>query len=181
MLKIFTTQLTGHFNRIADQEEYQTEDAARLLAQAAVGAGSIYLHGFDELSAILAEALSSSEPFPFAKPLFKEDGSMAEVTEADRVLIFSRFSNDEAALTLAKDLAEKEILFAAVSALVKDSAESLEQFADVHIDSKLKKPLIPAEDGSRYGFPAIMTSLYVYYALRFVLVEILQEYEEDGV
>ncbi|MFY4775270.1 DUF2529 domain-containing protein [Metabacillus sp. RGM 3146] len=179
MLKIFTTQLTGHFNRIAQQEELTIEDGARLLAQAAVGDGTIYLHGFDELKAVLAEALLSQEPIPNGKPLFNEEGKMAELTDADRILIFSRFSNDKKALSLAKKLQTKQIPFVAVSAFMKEAEENTSDYADVYIDSKLKKPLIPAEDGSRYGFPAIMTALYAYYALRLTLKEILDEYDED--
>ena len=34
MLKMFTTQLSGLFNRIFDKEELSIEDGARLLAQA---------------------------------------------------------------------------------------------------------------------------------------------------
>ncbi|MCT6830342.1 MAG: DUF2529 domain-containing protein, partial [Bacillus velezensis] len=32
------------------------------------------------------------------------------------------------------------------------------------------------EDGTRYGFPSLMTGLYVYHALSFTLKEMMQEY-----
>ncbi|RBN40554.1 DUF2529 domain-containing protein, partial [Priestia megaterium] len=33
------------------------------------------------------------------------------------------------------------------------------------------------EDGSRFGFPAMMVALYAYYGLTFTLKEIVEEYE----
>lgn len=76
---------------------------------------------------------------------------------------------------LAKELYEKGAGVVCVSPAAKDSA-GIEQYCDVHIDSKLKMPLVPDEEGTRYGFPSLMTALYVYHALSFTLKEILQEY-----
>ncbi|WP_338778892.1 DUF2529 domain-containing protein [Metabacillus sp. FJAT-52054] len=177
MLKIFSTQLAGQFQRIQSQEEFSIEDGARLLAQACAGDGTIYIHGFSELSGIVSEASQSLEPFPNAKPLFREDGEMEAVLPSDRVLLFTRLSSDHDAIELARQLQEAGVETVGVSALNGDSG--LETAVDIHIDSKLKKPMIPAEDGSRYGFPAIMTGLFVYYALRFTIEEILSEYLED--
>lgn len=176
MMKIFMTQLNGHFNRIHEQEEPAIEDGARLLAQAAVGSGTIYIHGFDELGGMIGEAVLSSEPLPSAKPLFLADGSMNKLTDADRVLLFTHRSNDPKAIELAEVLCEIGAGTVGVSCFMKDEA-GLDEFVDVHIDSKLKKGLIPDEDGSRYGYPALMTSLFVYYALSFTLKEIISEYE----
>lgn len=177
MLKIFSTQLSGQFQRIQTQEEFSIEDGARLLAQACAGDGIVYIHGFRELSGIVMEAMDSAEPFPKAKPLFNESGEMAAVLPADRVLFFTRLSSDQEAIRLARILQDEGVQTVGVSAL--DGEPGLEGIVDVHIDSKLKKPMIPAEDGSRYGFPALMTGLFVYYALRFTIEEILSEYEEE--
>ncbi|MEK3806852.1 DUF2529 domain-containing protein [Metabacillus sp. SLBN-84] len=177
MMKIFSTQLTGHFSRIHEQEEEAIEDGARLLAQAAVGSGTIYVHGFGELEGITLEATAGSNPLPGAKPLFLTDGTMNALTDADRVLLFSHRSNDKEAVELAKKLREDMIGTAAVSCYMKEEPGGLEELADVHIDSKLKKALIPDEDGSRYGYPALMTSLFAYYALSFTIKEMVSEYE----
>lgn len=177
MMKIFMTQLNGHFSRIHEQEESAIEDGARLLAQAAVGSGTIYIHGFDELGGITGEAVLSAEPLPGAKPLFLEDGSMNKLTDADRVLLFTHRSNDLKAIELVLKLQEIGAGTVGVSCLMKDEDESIDELVDVHIDSKLKKGLIPDEDGSRFGYPALMTSLFAYYALSFTLKEILSEYE----
>lgn len=77
------------------------EDSARLLAQALVGDGFIYLHGTNEMEGVVAEALFGAEPMKQAKRLF-ENGKEAEVTSADRVLLISRFSTDEAVVEIAK-------------------------------------------------------------------------------
>ncbi len=179
MMKIFMTQLNGHFNRIQEQEELAIEDGARLLAQAAVGSGTIYIHGYGELRGIVDEAILSSEPLSSAKPLFSEDGTINKLTDADRVLLITHRSNDQEAIELAEKLRELGIGTVGVSCFLKDEKNRLDELVDVHIDSKLKKGLIPDEDGSRYGYPALMTSLFVYYALSFTLKEILSEYEEE--
>lgn len=175
MLKIFTTQLIGYFNRILEQEEFPIEDGARLLAQAAIGEGSIYIYGADEMAGILDEALNGPEPFPFAKALKELD----HVTNTDRVLLFSRFSTDEKAVEIAKKLSAKGVQIVGVSAASQEEdRDTLLHFVDIHIDTKLKKPFIPADDGSRIGFPTLMISLYIYHCLSFTLKEILSEYDE---
>ena len=174
MQKIFTTQLIGYFQRIQEKEQEHMEDGARLLAQAAIGEGAIYVKGFQELIGIDIQLEKSREPFPSAKRL--ED--LNEITTVDRVLLFTPFSTDEAAIQLAKDLGKKGVPIVGVSAVI-EGEESLEQHVDVHVDSTLKKPIIPTEDGHRIGFPVLMTSLYVYYSLFFIMQEILEEYGES--
>ncbi|KJL03577.1 MULTISPECIES: DUF2529 family protein [Priestia] len=176
MLKIFTTQLSGFFKRIEEQEEFQFEDAARILAQASVGEGFIYIYGVEEMHAITLEALSSAEPLSQTKalPLHELD----QLTSVDRVLLVSRFSTDHKAVEIAERLKKRDIPFVSIAAVPKEIAEpSLTALADAHIDTKLLKPLIPGEDGSRFGFPAMMVALYAYYGLIFTLKEIVEEYE----
>ncbi|OIK16085.1 hypothetical protein BIV60_06360 [Bacillus sp. MUM 116] len=173
MLKMFTTQLTGLFKRIDEKEEFSFEDGARLLAQAPVGDGTIYLAGFREMKAVEFEALEGAEPFKVAKVL----SDLSLLTEADRVLIFTRTSVDSEAVSLAYELQEKGIPFVAVSS-VGDEAGPLVELADVHIDLRLKKGLLPDEFGGRYGYPSSMAGLFVYFGLKFTIEEILGEYEE---
>lgn len=85
------------------------EDSARLLAQALVGDGFIYLHGTNEMEGVVAEALFGAEPMKQAKRLF-ENGKEAEVTSADRVLLISRFSTDEAVVEIAKNYKKRDTL-----------------------------------------------------------------------
>ncbi len=175
MLKIFSTQLSGYFTRISQKEEMNIEDSARLLAQALVGDGIVYLHGTKEMEGVVSEALHGAEPLKQAKRLI-ENGNQAEVTSADRVLLISRFSTDENIISLAKGLQEEGHSIVGISA-IQNSEISLEQFTDVHIDTKLLKGLIPDDEGNRYGFPSLILSLFAYHGLKFTIDEIINEYE----
>lgn len=172
MLKMFSTQLSGLFKKIQEQNEFELEDGARLLAQAAVGDGAIYIYGVAEMAAVSAEATEGAEPLPFVK---KWNG-VEKVTSADRVILFSRFSNDAEAIQLAGRLGERGIPFVAVCTVVDDAAENVGELADVVIDLKLSKGLLPSETGNRVGFPTAMAGLFVYYALKFTLEEILEDF-----
>lgn len=177
MLKMFTTQLTGLFKRVAEKEEFSFEDGARLLAQAPVGDGKIYLFCTEEMMAVESEAFSGAEPAAWASIYTAETVDM--IGDADRALIFTRNSDDKAALELAAQLLEKGIPFVAVSTVVASSEDgNLAELADVHIDLGLKKGLIPDDFGNRYGYPSSMMALFVYFGLKFTIDEILAEYEE---
>ncbi|QOR66538.1 DUF2529 domain-containing protein [Cytobacillus suaedae] len=180
MIKIFTTQLQGLFTKIQEKEQMAIEDGARLLAQAAIGEGTIYIHGFAEMEAVTLEATIGQEPMISAARLIDDTKQIAEVSPVDRVLLVSRFSTDEDAIKLAQELSSKGIEIVAISALVPNSeGPSLDKIVDIHIDSKLIKPLIPDEDGTRFGFPSIITALYAYYGLSFSIKEMVEEYLEE--
>jgi hypothetical protein len=168
LLKMFTTQLTGLFKRIADKEEFSFEDGARLLAQAPVGDGTIYLFSTREMKAVEIEALESAEPLRFAKSLV----DVNSLTEADRVLMFTRYATDAAALELAAQLRAMQIPFVTVSTFSDE-----EELGDIQINLALKQGLLPDDSGNRYGYPASMAALYVYYGLKFTIDEIFAEYE----
>ncbi|MEH7352199.1 DUF2529 domain-containing protein [Neobacillus drentensis] len=177
MLKMFTTQLTGVFKKINEKEEFSFEDGARLLAQAPVGDGSIYIFGTKEMKAVEYEALEGAEPFKGAKVL--TSAGVDELSGSDRVLIFTRTSFDKDALALAVQLREKRVPFVAVTTVMEpDADDDLVEFADVHIDLRLTKGLLPDDFGNRYGYPSSMAALFVYYGLKFIIDEMLAEYEE---
>ncbi|WHY89155.1 DUF2529 domain-containing protein [Neobacillus novalis] len=173
MLKMFTTQLTGLFKRIEEKAEFSFEDGARLLAQAPVGDGVIYIFGTKEMKAVELEALEGAEPFKGVHLLTE-----AELSDADRVLIFSRTSADEDAVAVGAELQEKGIPFVAVSTVIESAGADLAEMADVHIDLRLTRGLLPDDFGNRYGYPSSIAALYVYYGLKFTIDEILAEYEE---
>ena len=175
MLKIFSTQLSGYFTKISQKEEMNIEDSARLLAQALVGDGIVYLHGTQEMEGVVLEALHGAESLKQAKRLI-ENGNQADVTSADRVLLISRFSTDEDIISLAKKLQEEGHSIVGISA-IQNGDVSLEQFTDVHIDTKLLKGLIPDDEGNRYGFPSLILSLFAYHGLKFTIDEMINEYE----
>ncbi|KWW20943.1 MULTISPECIES: DUF2529 domain-containing protein [Peribacillus] len=175
MLKIFSTQLSGIFKKMMDNEAFEMEDAGRLLAQAAVGDGSIFIQGFGEMQGVTAEAMDGAEPFPKAKRY--EHGET--ISREDRFLIFSRKSDDSEALKLAKALKEKDIPFVAVSTSAATDEDSLTELADVHIDLRIHRGLIPDEAGNRYGYPTLIAALFAYYGIKFTLEEIIQEYQNE--
>lgn len=171
MLKMFTTQLTGLFQRIADKEAEQIEDGARLLAQAVIGEGRIYIKGFQEMKAVEAEAIAGADAFSCCQPF----DSAGEITESDRVLLVSRFAHDPEALAAAAALEEQGIPFVAVAGLISEEEHSLHETADVFINTKLTKGLLPDENGGRTGFPSSLAALYIYFSLKLTIDEILQE------
>ena len=173
MLKMFSTQLTGLFNRLQEKEEFPIEDGARLLAQAAAGEGTVYIFGTKEMQAVALEAVYGEEPLQSAAILTKD----VELEAADRVLLVSRYADDEEAVEAARGLQEQGIPFVAIST-VRDQqeAESLDSMADVHIDLRLKKGLLPDEMGNRVGYPTSIVALYLYFGLKFTIEEILEEY-----
>ncbi|MFK2825635.1 DUF2529 domain-containing protein [Bacillus sp. B190/17] len=171
MLKMFTTQLNGLFQRIADKEGDSIEDGARLLAQAIVGEGHIYIQGFGEMKAVEAEALAGAEPFTRCQRLDTAD----TLTASDRVLLVSRFAHDSEALAAASILQEKDIPFVAAAGLVQTEEDALDALADVFIDTKLIKGLLPDETGGRTGFPSSLAALYIYFLLKLTIDEILRD------
>lgn len=173
MLKMFSTQLSGLFKKIQEQEEFSFEDGARLLAQAAVGDGNIYIFGEKEMEAVISEALYSAEPF---EKIRRWDGKEENLTNADRVMIFSRYSHDDAAVRAGKWLLERGVPFIAVSTHDTTDSESLVHLADVHMNLHLKRALLPDDEGNRFGYPASMAALFVYYGLKFTLEDILEDY-----
>ncbi|WP_100401471.1 DUF2529 family protein [Bacillus sp. FJAT-42315] len=169
MLKMFSTQLNGLLQRIADKEAEQIEDGARLLAQAAIGDGTIFIKGFNEMKAVEAEAVFGAEPLVHATPL----SSIDEVTETDRLLLVSRFADDEEVLMIAKEFQKKNIPFIAIAGARSTENESLENSADIFIDTKLLKGLLPNEQGERTAFPSSIAALYIFFLLKLTIDEIL--------
>ncbi|ONK24993.1 hypothetical protein BLX87_02135 [Bacillus sp. VT-16-64] len=173
MLKMLSTQLIGVFSSVREKEEFPLEDGARLLAQAAVGEGSIFIKGYGEMEGVVMNALNGPEPMKKTKKLEQS----SQLSHTDRVIVFTRLSDDQDALSLGKTLAEKGIPFVSVAGTVKDGAECLSQLADIHINTHVIKPILPAEDGSRVCIPSLMSALYIYYGLKFNIDDMLEEYK----
>lgn len=174
MLKMFSTQLMGVFNRLQSQEDMMMEDSARLLAQAVVGDGKIFIFATQEMKAVAFEATESGEPL---KNSWIWTDNQQDLSETDRFIIVTRYSTDEEAVEIGKQLTAKGIPFVAISTHLSNGQENLVDLADVHMDLKLVKGLLPDEDGNRFGYPASMAALFVYYGIKFIMDEILSEYE----
>lgn len=177
MLKMLTTQLTGLFKKIADQEEFALEDGARLLAQAPAGDGTIYLFATGEMKAVVAEATEGAETLVAVHVL--TDSLVDSLTSADRVLLFTRYNVDREALELAKRLKVKNIPFVSVSAISEHSLDvDLLDLSPVHIQLQLKAGLLPDEQGERHLLPFSMAALFVYHILALTVDEILKEFQQ---
>ncbi|WP_253718592.1 DUF2529 family protein [Weizmannia acidilactici] len=174
MLKMFSTQCAGIFQKIQQSEEYALEDGARLLAQAAVGEGNIYIKGWKEMQAVEVLALEGPEPLWCAKKLEK----LEELIDADRVLLLTRFSNDKEAAEMAKQLNDSGIPFIAVAGKTETDGEDLESLSDVFIQTHVARGLIPGENGGRVGFADTMAATFIYYGLQFAIDEMMADYED---
>ena len=171
MSKIFSTQLSGLFNKVAE-DEFLIEDVARLLAQAAVGDGHIYIHGTDEMMGILPQAMDGIDRMPSCKPL---SGHWDEISPMDRILLFSRNSDDPEALEIARRLKDGDIPFASVSMIKNADSDGVQHLADLHIALPLKRGLVPTDTGDRTGFPTLLLALYTYHLILLTLTELLEE------
>ncbi|WP_078556182.1 DUF2529 family protein [Bacillus alkalicellulosilyticus] len=167
MLQIFHTQLVGLLQNIKKQEE-KIEECARLLAQAIVGEGRIYIHGTGSLGSLPANIMNSTDLIPTLDTY----SSMEDVSTHDRVLLFSSQSDEEEVKHLIASLDEKNIPYVWVCAL-----KNGEQEMDLLINTGLLSGLVPDEDGTRTGFPDSLVSMYVYHALFLTVKDILADYE----
>ncbi|WP_332628639.1 DUF2529 family protein [Halalkalibacter flavus] len=173
MKKIFTTQLVGLFNKV---DEFLLEDAARLLSQALVGDGNIYIHGKDEMAAVSAEALYGKESLSRVSPLF-EEGRMVELDPADRVFLLSRESDDEEMVTIAEQISEQNISVVGLSATHSNKRNKWTDLVDIHLDLDVTQSLVPTDTGERIGYPSSLLALYTYFCLYLLISEILSEIE----
>ncbi|WP_054705753.1 DUF2529 family protein [Bacillus sp. JCM 19041] len=90
MHKIYTTQLFGLFKKMNEKQEDLLEDAGRLLAQAIVTQGTIYVKGFDQLRALEEAATGGYDALPQAEILDQQDTG-----PEDRVLLFAPDATDD--------------------------------------------------------------------------------------
>jgi hypothetical protein len=177
MLKMFSTQLQGIFKKIEEKEDFSIEEGARLLSQALIGDGKVFIYGLEELKAVELTAMLGPEKLQGVQP-YIHNGKKATIQPLDRVLIIAQFSNDSTALATIKALRYQNIPTVVVSSIVNEAEEGLHKLADVHINSHLTRGLIPDDDGNRYGLPTAIVALYAYYGLMFTIKEIIAEYEE---
>ena len=177
MSKILTTQLTGLFQRIQQSEEEPIEETARLLAQAAIGQGTIYFAAFGEMEAVAIHAELGANPF--AK--FARYTDEVELLPADRLIIFTQHATDEQALKLAQKLHDNFIPFAAVASEVAETGNKLSELAYTYISLKVRGGILPhpTKLGERIVFPHLMAALYIYEAIKMEFDEMLVDDDED--
>lgn len=173
MINVFTKILTKRFTRIVEEQEFEIEDAARLLAQALVSDGKIYIYGEKEMDAIAKEAATGHDSLPNAVHM-SDINDVNKLTEFDRLLIVSRLSTDEHALELAKRARELGVPAVAISAVVADK-EGLQDLVEVQMDTTLVQPILPEESGEFFAFPSVMMAFFAYYGIFITLREIMED------
>ncbi|MDJ1112024.1 DUF2529 domain-containing protein [Macrococcus sp. S115] len=166
MFKIFNTQLNGIFKKI-EAQEVEIDIAARLLAQAVVGQGKIYVKGFGDLKHFEDFAVESKER------LFDSEKFITEslIDHTDRILVMSD-TYDEDCHEFITMLKEKDIDFVLVCN--KDERIDVMNF----IDLSTPRALVPTENFSRIITPHMMAMNFIYYGIYNVMYEMLVEEEE---
>lgn len=171
MLKILSTQYRYFLNKIEEDQEL-FEDAARLLCQALIGEGDVYIYGKEEMDAVVREALYGQDRHEKIKRLVDDK----PLHHADRALLFVRSPSDEDAIALAKRLYERYVPFAVVTTKKADD-HPLESLSDVYIHLGVRGGIIPTESGKRIGHLDTALALYTYICIRCLIDDILSEYE----
>lgn len=161
-MKMLSTQLAGLMQRLAKQEE-AVEDTARVLAQAAVGEGTIFLAAFGEMKAVAETALRGAEPLASCAE-WQPDSIL---TSADRVWILAP---DDEGDELAGRLSDAAIPFAMLSGVPRDGG-----LADAYISLSITKGLLPTDEGGRTVVPYAIGALFVYHAVKLIIDEMLME------
>ncbi|MCE4957573.1 DUF2529 family protein [Macrococcoides caseolyticum] len=163
MLKILGTQLNGIFKKI-DMQETELDIAGRLLAQAVVGEGKIYVKGFGDLKHFESFVVNGKEN------LFDVDFYISDalVDKTDRVLVMSDVY-DECTVEFVDSLESRDIDYVLVCNRHDDIT------AMNFIDLSTPRALVPTEDFSRIITPHVMAMNYIYYAIYSVMHEMLVE------
>lgn len=170
-MKILTTQLTGLLQRVSEHNEESFEETARLLAQATVGEGRVFIAGFDELLSVVTTAVNGVEPLKGAQA-YEPDIAL---TSADRVWLFTRSVHDDDALSLAKRLDREGVPFAAFAAEKPTETYELLTYAHTYIWTGLTRGLLPGELGNRIVQPHAFAGLFVLEAVKLIYDEILED------
>ncbi|UJS27568.1 DUF2529 domain-containing protein [Macrococcoides canis] len=166
MFKIFNTQLNSIFKKI-DVQASEIDIAGRLLAQAVVGQGKIYVKGFGDLKHFEDFAVESKEELFGAEKFITE----SIIDKTDRLLVMSD-TYDEDTEEFINMLNSKDIDYV----LVCNKNEKID--AMNYIDLSTPRALVPTEDFSRIITPHLMAMNYIYYGIYNVMYEMLVEEDE---
>lgn len=178
MFKMLTTQLTGLYQRVLQTEEDNIEDAARLLAQAAIGEGNVYFACYGELQAVEDNAFLSAAPF--TKLVRYTDD--VELTDADRVCIFTPTADHPEAIALAEYCNDNFIPFAVVASEKASDDNVLSDLAYVYISLKVRGGLLPhpTDLSKRVVMPHLLAALFVYEAMKLSYDEMVDGDDDFG-
>ena len=158
-MKILSTQLSDLFQRIAMHEEV-IDDMARLLAQAAISEGTIFLAAFDEMKAVTIVVLEETETLSSMKEWTPE----SILTSVDRVFILAKKDEGD---ELAGRLSDAAISFAMLCAESKKT-DVPEVFLSLDIEATIGTH-------NRNTAARVMAALFVYQSIELKMDKMLSE------
>lgn len=173
MSKMLLTQLNGVFQKILADEE-MIEETARLLAQASIGQGKIYIACFGNLKPIELQVSIDNE---FSNIAIWNDN--VSIEDVDRVWIFTDSNTNEQAIKLAKELYEQFIPFSVVAPEKASESNELSELGYTYISMNIRGGILPhpTKLGERIITPFLMAALFIYESTKLHYIEIMEDYE----
>jgi len=169
MLKILATQFNGKLQTLAKQED-ELFDVVRLLAQALVGEGKVYVHAFGELEGLYPMLAEGPDQMKRVTKV-KDHKTLHAV---DRVLVFTP---DTERSDLHAALARYDAWHTPYSIVTLGQATETLERSIAPLALKFQKGLLPAEDGSRHGLPSLALCAFLLTHILTQLHEMTEEWE----
>ncbi|EIN4283819.1 DUF2529 family protein [Staphylococcus pseudintermedius] len=170
MSKMLTTQLTGIFNRL-DQQELDIQMAAQSLIQAMGGEGHVYIKGYGDLKCFESYILTSFEKLHSSLAL--DDYPSFDVLDTtDRVLLFGAEYSEEMARDLEQLIADdRDVVVITNKPKEVELTDHLMHF----INLSTPRPIVYTEDYDKVVQPHLMALNYVYYEIYTQMVEMMRD------
>lgn len=170
MSKMLTTQLTGIFNRL-DQQELDIQMAAQSLIQAMGGEGHVYIKGYGDLKCFESYILTSFEKLHSSLAL--DDYPSFDVLDTtDRVLLFGAEYSEEMARDLEQLIADDHDVVVITN---KPKEVELPDHLMHFINLSTPRPIVYTEDYDKVVQPHLMALNYVYYEIYTQMVEMMRD------
>ncbi|EGQ2736301.1 TPA: DUF2529 domain-containing protein [Staphylococcus pseudintermedius] len=170
MSKMLTTQLTGIFNRL-DQQELDIQMAAQSLIQAMGGEGHVYIKGYGDLKCFESYILTSFEKLHSSLAL--DDYPSFDVLDTtDRVLLFGAEYSVEMARDLEQLIADDRDVVVITN---KPKEVELPDHLMHFINLSTPRPIVYTEDYDKVVQPHLMALNYVYYEIYTQMVEMMRD------
>ncbi|EGQ3497623.1 DUF2529 family protein [Staphylococcus pseudintermedius] len=170
MSKMLTTQLTGIFNRL-DQQELDIQMAAQSLIQAMGGEGHAYIKGYGDLKCFESYILTSFEKLHSSLAL--DDYPSFDVLDTtDRVLLFGAEYSEEMARDLEQLIADDRDVVVITN---KPKEVELPDHLMHFINLSTPRPIVYTEDYDKVVQPHLMALNYVYYEIYTQMVEMMRD------
>ena len=170
MSKMLTTQLTGIFNRL-DQQELDIQMAAQSLIQAMGGEGHVYIKGYGDLKCFESYILTSFEKLHSSLAL--DDYPSFDVLDTtDRVLLFGAEYSEEMARDLEQLIADDRDVVVITN---KPKEVGLPDHLIYFMIRPPPRPIVYTEDYDKVVQPHLMALNYVYYEIYTQMVEMMRD------